>query len=563
MVKQYLEKTRDEFYDSKYALIEKLTAAENHFKENIKIIQMLEGKSDESFEAFTPREINSYNKSKAKELKEEQKLIEPQIKSLHKQISDIDCKIDEINSVIRVYNSDETTNEVEISEVISDVINEEDSDAFKRVILQTVESERQRIARDLHDSTVQSLTSLTHKTELCLKLMDVDPIRCRLELTSQGKILKDIINELRNMIYNLRPMSFDDIGFNITVERALDKLRNSNNIRCNFKISGDEYMVDSLVSLTLLRVIQEACSNSIKHGHAKEINVSLKYEPKSLTLTIKDDGDGFDTSAIPEFTRDDNSGFGLSMMKERIYLLSGKISISSRPGEGCIVKVIIPVNKEDYIMAINIMITDDHSMIREGLKNLLELDGDIKVIAEAENGEECLDKLKTFRPDVLLLDINMPKMNGLEVLKALKDRKSKVKVLVLTGHNETEYLVKAVDIGINGYVLKDSESAELKKAIFTIADGETYIQPSLIPALNSKMIQKNEDELKIDALTKREMEVLKEMSVGKFNRDIAKEMKISERTVKNHISSIFKKLEVTDRTQAAVFAIRNNIIQIM
>lgn len=89
------------------------------------------------------------------------------------------------------------------------------------------------------------------------------------------------------MIYNLRPMSFDDIGFNITVERALDKLRNSNNIRCNFKTSGDEYMVDSLVSLTLLRVIQEACSNSIKHGHAKEINVSLKYEPKSLTLTIR------------------------------------------------------------------------------------------------------------------------------------------------------------------------------------------------------------------------------------------------------------------------------------
>ena len=157
----------------------------------------------------------------------------------------------------------------------------------------------------------------------------------------------------------------------------------------------------------------------------------------------------------------------------------------------------------------------------------------------------------------------MPKMNGLEVLKALKDRKSKVKVLVLTVHNETEYLMKAVDIGINGYVLKESEFAELKKAIFTIADGETYIQPSLIPALNSKMIQKNEDELKIDALTKREMEVLKEMSVGKFNRDIAKEMKISERTVKNHISSIFKKLEVTDRTQAAVFAIRNNIIQIM
>ena len=213
-------------------------------------------------------------------------------------------------------------------------------------------------------------------------------------------------------------------------------------------------------------------------------------------------------------------------------------------------------------MAVKIMITDDHSMIREGLKSLLELDGDIEVIAEAENGEECLQKLLLVKPDVLLLDINMTKMNGLEVLKTLKDAKSKVKVLVLTVHNETEYLMKAVEIGINGYVLKDSESAELKKAIFTIYDGENYIQPSLIPALNSKMIEKNEDEIKLESLTKRELQVLKELAVGKFNRDIAKEMEISERTVKNHISSIFKKLDVTDRTQAAVFAIRNNLISI-
>lgn len=213
-------------------------------------------------------------------------------------------------------------------------------------------------------------------------------------------------------------------------------------------------------------------------------------------------------------------------------------------------------------MAIKIMITDDHSMIREGLKNLLELDGDIEVIAEAVDGEDCLDKLLTVAPDVLLLDINMPKMNGLEVLKKLKERKSKVKVLVLTVHNETEYLMKAVEIGINGYVLKDSESAELKKAICAINDGENYIQPSLIPSLNSKMIEKNEDEIKIESLTKRELQVLKELAIGKFNRDIAKEMEISERTVKNHISSIFKKLDVTDRTQAAVFAIKNDLIKI-
>lgn len=213
-------------------------------------------------------------------------------------------------------------------------------------------------------------------------------------------------------------------------------------------------------------------------------------------------------------------------------------------------------------MAIKIMIADDHSMIREGLKSLLELEGDIQVVAEAEDGVDCLEKLKICTPDVLLLDINMPRKNGLEVLQTLKSSKSKVKVLVLTVHNEVEYLMKAVDIGVDGYILKDSESAELKKAIFSIVEGENYIQPSLIPSLNSKMIEKNRDEGKIESLTKRELEVLKLLAVGMYNKEVAEKLNISERTVKNHVSNIFKKIEVTDRTQAAVFAIRNSLIEL-
>lgn len=213
-------------------------------------------------------------------------------------------------------------------------------------------------------------------------------------------------------------------------------------------------------------------------------------------------------------------------------------------------------------MTVNIMITDDHSMIREGLKNLLELDGDIKVIEEAVDGEDCLKKLRSVSPDVLLLDINMPKKNGLEVLQILKENKSKLRVLILTVHNEVEYLIKAIDIGANGYILKDSESSELKKAIFSVAAGEDYIQSSLIPVLNSKMIEKNKDEGKIESLTRRELEVLKLLAIGMYNKEVAEKLQISERTVKNHVSNIFKKLEVTDRTQAAVFAIRNNMIQL-
>lgn len=213
-------------------------------------------------------------------------------------------------------------------------------------------------------------------------------------------------------------------------------------------------------------------------------------------------------------------------------------------------------------MAINVMITDDHSMIREGLKQLLELEGDFKVVAEACDGVECLNKLETVTPDVLLLDINMPNMNGLEVLQKMKEKRIIIKVLVLTIHSEVEYLLKAVDIGVNGYLLKDSESAELKKAIISVVNGENYIQPSLIPVLNAKMIDRDKDVMKIESLTRRELEVLKNLSIGMYNKEIAEKLDISERTVKNHISNIFKKIEVTDRTQAAVFAIRNNLITI-
>jgi nitrate/nitrite response regulator protein narL len=213
--------------------------------------------------------------------------------------------------------------------------------------------------------------------------------------------------------------------------------------------------------------------------------------------------------------------------------------------------------------AIKLVIADDHSMIREGLKQLLELEGQFKVIAEASDGVECLEILSKEAPDVLLLDINMPNKNGLDVLKELNQSGNrKVKVLVLTVHNEVEYLIKAVELGVDGYVLKDSESSELKKAIMTILNGETYIQPDLIPMLNAKMISMENDYDKIDSLTKRELDVLKNLAIGMYNKEIATKLEISERTVKNHVSNIFKKIGVSDRTQAAVFAIKNNLIDI-
>ncbi len=211
---------------------------------------------------------------------------------------------------------------------------------------------------------------------------------------------------------------------------------------------------------------------------------------------------------------------------------------------------------------IKVMISDDHVLMREGIRQLLEFDGSIKVVAEAADGVECLEKLEIINPDVLLLDINMPKKNGIEVLEEIRKNNIDIKVLILTVHNEVEYLLKAVDIGVEGYILKDSESAELKNAINHVFNGENYIQPSLIPALNSRLVNRDIDKVKIDSLTKREMEVLVNVANGMFNKEIALNLNISERTVKNHISNIFKKINVNDRTQAAVFAIKNNLIKL-
>ncbi|PKM66017.1 MAG: DNA-binding response regulator [Firmicutes bacterium HGW-Firmicutes-2] len=211
---------------------------------------------------------------------------------------------------------------------------------------------------------------------------------------------------------------------------------------------------------------------------------------------------------------------------------------------------------------IRIMIADDHSMVREGLKQLVELEDDIIVVAQAGNGNETIEKIIEYKPDVVLLDINMPERNGLEVLTYLKQNDISANIIILTIHNEVEYLYKAVEIGVKGYVLKDSESDVLIRAIRSVYEGETYIQPNMASLLFKKMNNDDSGAVHNTRLTKREVEVLKLITEGLLNKEIAHRLCISEKTVKNHVSNIFKKIEVSDRTQAAVFAIKNAIVEL-
>ncbi len=340
MVISYLEKIREQYQEKRIDANSRFQAVTNEYKENTEFIKWLEANNDPNFESFTPRQVNGFNRTKIAELEARQKHLNNMLSDIRAEISSIDNEIYELNSVIKVAKEQNMGSSIKYS-----FEKDYDNAGVRLALLETQENERQRIARDLHDSTVQNLTSLVHKTELCLKLMDTDEIRCKLELSAMGNTLRDVIEDTRNMIYDLRPMSFDDIGFDVTVERFIDKINAISEVNISFKIEGTPYPINNVVGITLLRVIQEACSNAIKHSEASQIQVKLVYEKDQCIVQIEDNGKGFLIDKNENVSREDNSGFGLSIMKERIYLLSGKLVVESSPGKGCSIKTYIPIEE--------------------------------------------------------------------------------------------------------------------------------------------------------------------------------------------------------------------------
>lgn len=338
MVITYLEKLRDEYLQEKLESEKELNRLQLKSRETEQFILLLEETNDPNYESFTPRKVNSKNKKKILELEEEQKKIQESIAQAKLHFDACQKKLAELEQVLKEAKKIAARNEQDIFS----------NEKYRTSILKTQENERQRISRELHDSTVQNLTSMVHKTELCSKLVEMDPLRCKLELTTMSKTLREIINDTRQLIYNLRPMSFDDIGLDITIERALDKLEYSETKTVHFSVEGESYQIKPIIGITLLRIIQEACSNAIRHADPTLIQVILKYEEDDISVVIMDDGMGFDVEASDTNSREDNSGFGLSMMKERVYLLSGTIHIESEIGKGTTITVKVPVrDKED------------------------------------------------------------------------------------------------------------------------------------------------------------------------------------------------------------------------
>lgn len=209
---------------------------------------------------------------------------------------------------------------------------------------------------------------------------------------------------------------------------------------------------------------------------------------------------------------------------------------------------------------IRVLIADDHDLIRQGLKRIISLEDDFSIVGEAENGEEALKMLKNCQCDVALLDVNMPLLNGIEVLKEIKKQRNDIKVIILTIESDRKTIREAIEFGADGYMLKDSAGDEIINAIKATYSGEKYIDKSLISIIFSdiKNTGKNISNV-LDGLTKREIEVLMRISKGLSNKEIGEQLYLSEKTIKNYATNLFRKINVDDRVQATIVALENNI----
>ena len=335
---EYLSNRLEMLSDEKVLLTAKLNKISLEIDEIYNKIISMEGEVDKAFEVFSPRpKKNEFIRNEIEKIEKHKDELLTMSSQIKEQCAYLDSEIDLISEALGENKKD---NEEEyIDNFKQNFVNR----TYGLRVLESQEEERKRIARELHDSIVQVLTNLVHKSEICMKIVDVDPIRAKLELEIMAKTIRNAIGEMRDIIYDLRPMSFDDLGLDITLERAVKSIDAETDMNITLKIEGDKRELSGIVQLTIFRIIQECANNSIKYSNGKNLDIKVIYEDESVILEIVDDGIGFDSNDNSSCDNNSHTGFGLNMMKERVDLLSGHIEIETSLGKGTCTKVKIPV----------------------------------------------------------------------------------------------------------------------------------------------------------------------------------------------------------------------------
>jgi DNA-binding NarL/FixJ family response regulator/signal transduction histidine kinase len=417
--------------------------------------------------------------------------------------------------------------------------------------------ERNRLAREVHDTLSQGLATIVLQLEALGRSLPADS-EARLLAGEIRDVARRSLDEARRAIRGLSPSLLGERSLADALADEVARFERRTAVRSEFIASGAPVLSEER-AVALLKVAQEALHNIEKHAGAQRVRVELMSdtdEPR-VALMVADDGCGFDRTAAQQRI----TGFGLSSMRERIRLVGGDVDVFSAAGWGTRVSARVPGSSgatSDPLRETDptsgaptrVLIVDDHPLAREGVRRLLVGDAQVIVVGEAADGVEGVEMALALRPDVVLMDLQMPRLGGPGAIRAIRRVWPDARVLVLTTFAQDEHLFEGLQAGALGYLLKDTSRDELIGAIQAVRLGKSAVRPEMAARAFTRLGELAARAQLPEGLTDRELEVIRLAAGGARNKEIAEHLVVSEKTVKGHLTRTYDKLGVTSRTQA-------------
>ncbi|PFR75773.1 histidine kinase [Bacillus cereus] len=416
----------------------------------------------------------------------------------------------------------------------------------------TLAEERNRLSSELHDTVGHAYTSIimgmeTLRTELATE-MGIQRLDSLLEMGR--KSIEDVRGYLHQMDSPCQSPSLIQSLQNLGAE-----FQEHAQVNVSFRTFREEYQLSRQAKITFVRCLQESLTNAVRHGQGTEIIVSLQFEQQYTRLEVQDNGKG---------NVEWQEGFGMNAMKERAMNLQGHLSVYTKPEEGMLVTCTIPRQTEIKNGLIRLLIVDDQPFVRESLRTLLDRYEDLNVVGLAEDGNEAIDLCGRLQPHVILMDLDMQHMDGVEATKKIKQQWPHIRVLIFTTFQDTEQALESLRNGADGFLLKSIETLELANTIRLIHKGGTLIDQGMSHKIFEKFDeQKETPQSKAAAyeLTAREIEILQLVAKGLRYTTIASRLYLSNGTVRNYASTAYTKLGVRNKEEAVQRALEIGIIE--
>ncbi|AHX19232.1 hybrid sensor histidine kinase/response regulator transcription factor [Bacillus cereus] len=416
----------------------------------------------------------------------------------------------------------------------------------------TLAEERNRLSSELHDTVGHAYTSIimgmeTLRTELATE-MGIQRLDSLLEMGR--KSIEDVRGYLHQMDSPCQSPSLIQSLQNLGAE-----FQEHAQVNVSFRAYGEEYELSRQAKIAFIRCLQESLTNAVRHGQGTEIIVSLQFEQQYTRLEIQDNGKG---------NVEWQEGFGMNAMKERAMNLQGQLSVYTKPEEGMLVTCTIPRQTEIKDGLIRLLIVDDQPFVRESLRTLLDRYEDLNVVGLAEDGNEAIDLCGRLQPHVILMDLDMQHMDGVEATKKIKQQWPHIRVLIFTTFQDTEQALESLRNGADGFLLKSIETLELANTIRLIHKGGTLIDQGMSHKIFEKFDEQKETPQSTATayeLTAREIEILQLVAKGLRYTTIASRLYLSNGTVRNYASTAYTKLGVSNKEEAVQKALEIGIIE--